>query len=290
MDLNICLEPGENYEADVKNLIQRAFDFGYECIALNTVLDSSEVTGKKINIPEPKIVDFKVKTSRNFRILTRLTAVIKDGMHVHHILNSPITKKYDILAFQPVGSNMLHKVSEFDVDIISLNLTEDFGFRLKKTFVGPLINKGKCLEITYAPCLRDQTMKRRTISNSQLLVEVTKSKNLIISSGATKPLELRSVEDVENLGLLFGLKRNEAHAAVRKNGKLVLSHAGTRSKTGCGIVSITGMINLPKHQGWIIHACKVPKPSNTSAKLTDKRQREADSKNDKSRKKNKVDS
>jgi len=259
MDFNILLESNDEQYTRVKHLVQRAFDFGFKCIALNTVMDSSQFSGKKITIPDPKIIEFNIDTSKNFRILNRLTAVITDGMHIHHLLNSPVTKKYDIIALQPVGENMLRKMCDFDVDIVSLNLCEDLGFTIKKTHVGPLINKGKHFEITYAPCLRDQRMKRMTISNAQLLVEATKGKNVIISSGASNPLELRSVKDVQNLSFLFGLKGNEPSTAVQKAGELVLSHAGTRTKTGCGFVSITGLYNLPKHLGWIVKACKVPK-------------------------------
>lgn len=279
MDLNILLDPDDDQNIHVKNLIHRAYDFGFKCVALNTIINSTNFSGKNMNIPEPKTIELNIETTKSFRIINRLTAVINDGMHIHQLLNSAITKKYDILAFQPIGENMLRKVSECDVEIISLNLSEELGFSIKKTHVGPLIERGKHLEINYAPCLRDQSKKRMTICNSRLLVEATKGKNIIISSGASKPLELRSVKDVQNLGFLFGLKQNEAEAAVQKAGELVLQHAGTRTKTGCGFVSVTGILNLPKHQGWIVKACKVPKLTTVAKEPAEKRKLEAESDN-----------
>ncbi|XP_035209736.1 probable ribonuclease P protein subunit 3 [Stegodyphus dumicola] len=277
MDLNIIIRTQDLKNDHITDCLHRAYDFGYECVAINTVIDSSVLSGKNITIPEPKTVTFTAENCRNFKIVNRLTAIIEDGIHAHHLLKSPIPKKYDLLALQPVNEKMLqHICSTLDVDIISLNLTEDMGYSLKRTYIGQAIEKSMSFEIQYSPCLRDQTSKRLTISNSQLLVHVSKSKNVIISSGATKPLELRTVEDVINLGYLFGFKTNQANSAVRKNGKLVLAHANTRRKTGCGFVSVSGICKIPKHQGWIIKACKVPNISETTSGIETAKKRTAE--------------
>ncbi|KAF8763495.1 Ribonuclease P protein subunit p30 like protein [Argiope bruennichi] len=266
MDLNIAVDVYADQQDLIKHVLDRAVEFGFETVALNTIVDSSKLSGKNISIPEPKLIDFKAEGAKHFRVLNRITAVIEESIHSHHFLKSPITKKYDIVALQPVGEKMLqHVCSLTDFDIISLNLTESLGYNLKRTTVGLATDKGICFEITYAPCLRDQTSRRMVISNAQLLVDVLKGRHIFISSGACKPLELRSVLDVINLGLLFGFQKNTAESAVRKLGKLVLKHAHTRNETGCGYVSLTGIHKLPKQQGWIVHACKVPKLSEISS-------------------------
>lgn len=288
MDLNISIDEKNNRNGLLKNVLERSFEFGFECVAINTTVESSKLSGKNISIPEPKSIDFSVKSTRQFRILNRITAIIEDNIHSHHFLRSPVTKKYDILAVQPVGEKMLqHACSTLNVDIISLDLSENLGFSLKRTTIRQAIKRGICFEILYAPCIRDQTSKRNIISNGQLLVEVSKEKNIVVSSGASKPLEIRGVEDVVNLALLFGFKRNGAEASVRKNGQLVLKHAGTRNETGCGFVSLSGLYRLPKHQGWIVHACKVPKLSEIAAS-TQKRPKEAGDKEGRATKKCKV--
>ncbi|KFM83140.1 Ribonuclease P protein subunit p30, partial [Stegodyphus mimosarum] len=286
MDLNIIIRTQDSKNDHIKDCLHRAYDFGYECVAINTVIDSSVLSGKNITIPEPLTVTFDVENCRNFQIVNRLTAVIEDGIHAHHLLKSPIPKKYDLLALQPGNEKMLqHICSTLDVDIISLNLAEDMGYSLKRTYIGQAIEKNMSFEIQYSPCLRDQTSKRLIISNSQLLVDVSKGKNVIISSGAIKPLELRTVEDVINLGCLFGLKMNQTNSVVRKNGKVVLSHANTRRKTGCGYVSISGMCKIPKYQGWIIKACKVPNISEATSCIETAKKRTAEDSDDEELKK-----
>jgi len=258
MDFSVIVETDGVKGENIQDIIKRSFDLGYECVAINTVISSSNLSGKNVNIPEPKHISFDWKFGRKFRILNRLTAIIEDSIHAHHLMKSPVTKKYDILAIQPVGEKVLqHVASQVDIDILCLNLSEDLGFTLKKTHVGLAFQKSICFEISYAPCLRSQTCKRSIISNSQNLVDVCKGKNIIISSGAVRPLELRSPDDVANLGLLFGFKRNQAVEAVKANGNTVISHAGTRRDTGCGFVSITGCLKIPKQQGWIVKMCKV---------------------------------
>lgn len=53
--------------------------------------------------------------------------------------------------------------------------------------------------------------------NFQLLVDWTRGKNLIISSGAPTVFELRGPYDVANLSSLLGLSMERAKAAVSKN-------------------------------------------------------------------------
>lgn len=271
MDFNLIVE-----ENNIKELIQRSYDLGYECVALNTVIDSSNLSGKNINVPEPIYIEFEGKFGRKFSIFNRLTAVIEDAIHAHHLLRCPTTKKYDILALQPVGEKVLqHVVSTVDADIVCLNLSEDLGYTLKRAHVGLAHQKSMCFEISYSPCLRSQTSRRSIISNAQHLVNVSKGKNIIISSSANKPLELRSPNDVANLGLLFGFKLNQAVDAVQKNGNIVTSHAGTRKNTGCGFFSITGCMKIPKQQGWIVKMCKVPPLSTVQSSKTKKRKLES---------------
>ncbi|GFW50055.1 ribonuclease P protein subunit p30 [Trichonephila clavipes] len=265
MDLNIIIDDKAG-KGEMTHLLETAFELGYGTVALNTIVNSSQLSGKNISIPEPKLIDFKMKSTKEFRVLNRITASIEDTIHCHNFLRNPVTKKYDIVALQPIGEKMLQYVcSSSDVDIISLNMTENLGYFLKRTTVGLAITKDMCFEITYAPCLRNQSSRRYLISNAQDLVQVMKGKNVFVSSGATRSMELRSVEDVMNLALLFGFQKNQAEASVRKIGKLVLKHARTRNETGCGYVSLTGMFRLPKHQGWIVNVCKVPKPLETSS-------------------------
>lgn len=258
MDFNLIVDSDDSTDKILK-MIKRSFELGYECVALNTVVSASNLSSKNINIPNPKIINFDGKFGRKFQILNRLTAIVEDPIQAHNMLKSPVSKKYDILSVEPVGEkNLQHVVTQCDVDIICLKLSEDLGFPLKKSHVGLAFQKGMCFEISYAPCFKSQNYKRSVISNSLHLVSVCKSENIIISSSASRPLDLRSPEDVVNLSLLFGFKTDQAVRSVRKNGHIVMSHAGTRKNTGCGFVSISGCLKIPKQQGWVVKMCKVP--------------------------------
>ncbi|GIX74463.1 ribonuclease P protein subunit p30 [Caerostris extrusa] len=264
MDLNIQVEVSTAKSNHIKWVLQRACDFGYRTVAINTIVDSSKLSGKNISIPEPKLIDFKAEELKNFKVYNRITAIVEDSIHSHHFLKSPITKMYDIIAVQPVGEKMLQHVSSLsDIDIISLDLTKKLGYSLKRTTTRLAKEKGICFEICYSPCFRGAL--QFIVSNSYLLTDVLKGKNILLSSGTSLLSELRTVEDVMILGLLFGLNKNQAEESVKKSGELVLKHARTRNETGCGYVSLSGIINLPKHQSWVVQACKVPKFSESSS-------------------------
>ncbi|KAL4842060.1 hypothetical protein H8958_022079 [Nasalis larvatus] len=98
------------------------------------------------------------------------------------------------------------------------------------------IDRGLAFELVYSPAIKDSTMRRYTISNALNLMQICKGKNVIISSAAERPLEIRGPYDVANLGLLFGLSESDAKAAVSTSCRAALLHGETR-KTAFGIIS-----------------------------------------------------
>uniref|UniRef100_A0A8D0XYR2 Uncharacterized protein n=1 Tax=Sus scrofa TaxID=9823 RepID=A0A8D0XYR2_PIG len=88
------------------------------------------------------------------------------------------------------------------------------------------IDRGVAFELVYSPAIKDSTMRRYTISNALNLMQICKGKNVIVSSAAERPLEIRGPYDVANLGLLFGLSESDAKAAVSTNCRAVLLHGG----------------------------------------------------------------
>ncbi|CAH2069376.1 unnamed protein product [Thlaspi arvense] len=111
------------------------------------------------------------------------------------------------------------------VDIISIDF-DKMPFRLNHSMVKSAIKRGIYFEIKYSDLLKDALKRRQVISNAKLLVDWTKGKNVIISSGASSVAEvkgassvaeLRGPNDVVNLMSLLGLSTDRARAAISKN-------------------------------------------------------------------------
>ncbi|XP_076314618.1 ribonuclease P protein subunit p30-like [Tachypleus tridentatus] len=289
MDLNIIIQPLDCPREEERLSVQKvrmAIKLGFEVIALNVITDGQQFEGKNLKIPEPPEIKLgnsetaEVKVAgKTFQVKSRLTCIVSDTNQCHHVgtavdldstramdisyhpylLRSPIAKKYDILAVQPVNEKIFqHVCGNMEVDIISLDLASRVPFTLKREQVGQASSRGMFFEIQYAPCLKDKTARRNTISNSRILTQLTNKVNIIISSGASQVMDIRSCFDAANLGLLFGLPENKCKEAVWSNCKKVLSHAVSRKLPGKGILFMGDVTQLQPSDQWLLKACKMP--------------------------------
>ncbi|KAL4640075.1 ribonuclease P protein subunit p30 [Arapaima gigas] len=233
-DLNVA---NTNDKKKLQSVIETAAHLGYSTVAINHVV---EVQPKKQEIGKPSCVselfdNFPVVQgkSKPIKVLNRLTLVLSDPSHFRQTADF---KFFDIVAIYPKTEKLFHAACmSFDVDIICVAATEKQPFHFKRPPVFGAIERGVFFEISYAAAIKDSTMRRYTISNAINLMEICKGKNVIVSSGAEKPLELRGPYDIANLGLLFGLSEGDAKAAVSTNCRAVLLHGETR-KTALGII------------------------------------------------------
>ncbi|XP_065805880.1 ribonuclease P protein subunit p30 isoform X2 [Labrus bergylta] len=205
MDLNLSYT---NDKSRMQSLIETAAHLGYSTVAINYTY---ELTIKKSKVPVPTpIKDLMEKLPivqgrcRPIRVLNRLTVVMSEQCHFKKTGRE--FSAYDLLAVQPATEKLFHAVE-----------------------------RGIMFEVSYSAAIRDSTMRRYTIANAVSLVETCKGKNLILSSAAEKPLELRGPYDISNLGLLFGLSDGDAKEAVSSACRSVVLHGETR-KTAGGIV------------------------------------------------------
>uniref|UniRef100_A0A8C5MXK6 Ribonuclease P protein subunit p30 n=1 Tax=Leptobrachium leishanense TaxID=445787 RepID=A0A8C5MXK6_9ANUR len=237
VDLNIM-------NTDVKklqNIIEMAAHLGYSTVAINHVADSEK---KKLEIAKPisvaelfpslPIVQGKCKP---IKILTRLTIIASDPSHCNVLRStSPSTRWYDIVAVFPKTEKLFHAAcTNIDVDLVCINVTEKHPFFIRKPPVNAAIERGIFFELIYTPAIKDSTIRRYTISNALNLMQFCKGKNIILSSGAERPLDMRGPYDVATLGLLFGLSEGTSKAALSTNCRAALLHGETR-KTAFGIV------------------------------------------------------
>ncbi|XP_013790318.1 ribonuclease P protein subunit p30-like [Limulus polyphemus] len=269
MDLNIIIQPIDGPREEEKISIQKvrmAIKLGFEVVALNVIVDGQQMEGKNLKIPEPPVIklgDFEMAevkvAGKTFQVKSRLTCVVSDTNQCHHLTRSPLAKKYDILAVQPMNEKIFqHVCGNMEVDIICLDLASRLPFTLKREQVGQASTRGMFFEIQYAPCLKDRIARRNTISNSRILTQLTNKVNIIISSGSSQVMDLRSCFDAANLGLLFDLPENKCKEAVWSNCKKVLSQAVSRKLPGKGVLFMGGASQLQPSDQWLLKACKMP--------------------------------
>ncbi|XP_059025470.1 ribonuclease P protein subunit p30 isoform X4 [Mustela lutreola] len=196
---DLDLRAGSDLKA-LRGLVENAAHLGYSVVAINHVVEFKE---KKQEIEKPVAVSELFTTwpivqgkSRPIKVLTRLTIIVSDPSHCNVLrATSSRVRLYDIVAVFPKTEKLFHA-----------------------------IDRGVGFELIYSPAIKDSTMRRYTISNALNLMQVCKGKNVILSSAAERPLEIRGPYDVANLGLLFGLSESDAKAAVSTNCRAVLLH------------------------------------------------------------------
>ncbi|XP_025020410.1 ribonuclease P protein subunit p30 isoform X2 [Python bivittatus] len=212
-DLNILYLPEK--EA-LQKLVEAAAHLGYSTVAINYVVDYEE---KKKEIVKP------LSPTELFPALPLVQRATSTNI-----------KYYDIFAVFPRNAKLFHVAcTTLDVDLVCVDVTEKLPFFIKRPSVNVAIERGVYFELIYVPAIKDSTMRRYTISNAFSLMQICRGKNIILSSAAEKPLQLRSPYDVANLGWLFGLSESNAKAAVSTNGRAVILHGEAR-KTASGVV------------------------------------------------------
>ncbi|XP_068610546.1 ribonuclease P protein subunit p30 [Brachionichthys hirsutus] len=252
-------------------LIETAAHLGFSTVAIDHMFEPSAKSRQEIPSPTP-VSDLMDQLpvvqgrSRPIRVLNRLTIVTSDAGHFRPTASE--YRRFDLLAVQPTTEKLFHAACmTYDVDIICVPVTEKLPFFFKRAPVNGAVDRGLVFEVSYAAAIRDATMRRYTIANANALVETCKGKNVILSSAANKPLELRGPYDIANLGLLFGLSDGDAKAAVSSTCRSVVLHAETR-KTALGIIYTVRSCSDPPCQQEAPPAADCDTPLAKRAKLT----------------------
>lgn len=108
-------------------------------------------------------------------------------------------KKYHIIAVEPQNDEAFAFVcNSVDVDILTFN-AESKLFKLTRKSAEKLAKKGYHFEIQYSSAIHSRIKRRNIISTAHLFHMYAKSRQILISSGATHPIHLRGPYDVMNL-------------------------------------------------------------------------------------------
>ena len=81
-------------------------------------------------------------------------------------------------------------------DIITIPYEDKINFNLKKKIIRSAIDNGVFFEICYSDFIRDNAKRSNFIANVLSILEVTKGKNLILSSGSDNLIFHRSPYDI----------------------------------------------------------------------------------------------
>jgi len=176
-------------------------------------------------------IDQKFMDWDKIKILTKLTVEATDSKDFYQFSNpNNALKSYDLLAVKPIGEKMFEMcLNDLAVDIITLNLDEKFNFSVKKHLIQSAIGKNVFFEILYSDFIKDNTKRSIFISNVLQLFEVTKGKNIIISSGADNYFDHRSPFDITTLfETIFEMKTDLIKKMVSENCEKVLIKAVQR--------------------------------------------------------------
>ena len=237
-------------------LVKRALALGYRTLALNVqvalhffilknnivfcqVSQSQFLTKKQAktkssenslaDFPPPPSVqldpeDFPELASRGLSptILTRLTISITSNDFLLFYNKSSVAKQYDLLAINIQTAPCLLALlkSGFRWDILTFTPGKDgmLGMKWSRKLYYECVDKNIYFELSYSGLIRDREERRRIISQAHNYHSVGKSRNIILTSGARTPMELRASTDVSNLAFILGLTANQGVDSVGVTG------------------------------------------------------------------------
>lgn len=236
---DLCIS--SKFEFDKLLTIER---LGYHTIALNSYVEEpsetdepkkkkkkGETNEKKDYIPAPTVIPKEIGDSLKLNILKRVTIEFSDSGIAHKMNQSENLKKYDIIAVVPKTLQAFqYACGTMDIDVITFEPEGRIPFKVNRKLYRQAVERGIFFELMYSPVIRDSTARKNIISNSHIYHAVGKSKNIIITSGAENHMFVRTVQDVINLGFIFGLNSNMSLQVVRNNARRLILKADGRKR------------------------------------------------------------
>lgn len=215
MDLNLIVEEDSNRDDDrtIDEKIKKALELGFNIVAITVRILPEQI----VDIPSPPAIPKDYQYNKN--VYTRLTVAVSDPIQIYKLNQTAESKRYDLLALEPLNKKMLSYLcgGPSDFDILTFSFEERVDFSLFKVSFKILETRGVCLEINYSKAQAGSTFRRNIICGGQNLIEKSR-KNIILSSGTSDIFRLRNPKDVVSLGPLFFLPSNLCHSAVYKAG------------------------------------------------------------------------
>ncbi|AMD19231.1 HBR330Cp [Eremothecium sinecaudum] len=230
VDLNIPW-PQSSYDvkptvADIdqlKRTLVTLHTLGYSHVALNFTLAPTVKLPQSKNQRNP--IDLSlledVCAATTLKLYTRITIVL-EGSSNRSVLSS-VADVFDVVAVMPTSPNGLAvATASLDMDLLSFEYSKRLPAILKHKAICSCVKRGVKIEIVYSNALRDKHARKQFIINCKNVIRASRSRGLVISSGAQSPVECRNLLGVSSLVNFIGLKQDKCSKAMTELAALVL--------------------------------------------------------------------
>ncbi|ODN04282.1 Ribonuclease P protein subunit p30 [Orchesella cincta] len=271
-DLNIPTGP------KCRHVCEAAIAVGYKLLALNTpvvatsclpqkpgggkkakkrkleektggILSATAAQTGQDGVPPPKRQDWiadLMEKHKDVRILQRLTVIFYDINHLQTVLSQENVALYEIIAVVPTNHEALVScvISSLVFDVISFDIEGPHWInkvKLNRQKGKVAAEKDVHFEITYSPSFHgDEPLENMVYIADRLKEDICtrKIKNIIISSGASAPDEIRSPQNVLGIGYLLGFDETTTRICIREHVERIVKKGDSR-KFGKSWVAFT---------------------------------------------------
>ncbi|CUS22184.1 LAQU0S04e10132g1_1 [Lachancea quebecensis] len=218
---------------NVSSTLETLHALGYTHVALNfTVRHTDKFPSSPKELNPIKIDENfgRLMKATGLKIYSRITLIIDDPSKGQSL--SKISQAFDIVAAMPVSERALTlATTNLDIDVLTFQYKQRLPAYLKHKSICSCVARGVKLEIVYANALRDMQSRRQFIQNVKSVIRSSRSRGIIISSGAEKPLECRNVLGVTSLIKFLGLDSDKCSKAMTDLPALVLLNGRLRTKS-----------------------------------------------------------
>lgn len=161
-------------------------------------------------------------------IVTRCTIAFAEPGELQGVLGrcSREVGGFDVLALEPTSERAFASAcANKHADVIAIRANVRLPYKLSAANVRAAIENKISFELCYGDALRDSTSRMWFFCNASALARATRGGRdcVVLSSGATRGIELRSMHDVVNLATFAGMTESAARAALTTSARSVLS-------------------------------------------------------------------
>lgn len=240
VDLNVRW-PQESFDtpviekdiAELRATLVTLHDVGYSHVVLNFTVkqqDKFPSDPKEMNPMNISERFGQLMKETGLKIYSRLTLIIDDPSKGQSL--NKISQAYDIMAALPVSEKGLTlATTSLDIDLLTFDYGNRFPTFLKHKNICGCVKRGVKVEMVYGYTLRDLSQRRQFVQNVRSVIRNSRSRGLVISSGARNSLEVRNILGVTALFRTLGFPSDKCSKAMNDTAALVLLNGRLRNKS-----------------------------------------------------------